>query len=432
MFISLKKLLRKKKKKEVHKAQPETPKVIRTDPAQANSQPAQTEDFVEVHQLIWPFNLPPENRNVPTVTVSRKDLRNPCAIFLGCSGAGKTIFAMSEIYNALIEDPDCQVIIIDNYASVDKLKRWRSNYDALASYAGGTFISTAPDSDDRIDPFPEISEGYTVEMVETLVCGWYESAIGGKRRITTKEKAVIYRCLMDLYSTHSRFTAKDFFSSLGNRSETEAKSIAAVLSDVFNTSLPVFAGPGKTQDISGRVLIYGVKNDYLNEYKNNKDGNGALAMLCCISDAWSRVVANSRKGIRTWLYLDDVEFLAALPSATEYIDMLFRKAADHNCVPTMILHGVDNRCLSDDMLYRYGTSGLMLIMNSTPMSIHRLNEILPLTPAYKSFLWCYRNFGCGEGVVIIGGKPYCFQYYWRNVPFRRNPEDKYEVISPDR
>ena len=429
MFTSLKKRLRKKK--EVHKFQPGTPEVVRTDPAQANSQPAQTEDFVEVHQLIWPFNLPPENRNVPAVTVSRKDLKNPCGIFLGTSGAGKTVFAMSEIYNALIEDPDCQVIVIDNYASVSKTKQLKSKYAPLAAYAGGTVINAFLDSDARIAPFPEVSEGYTVEMVEALICGWYESAIGEKRRVTTTEKAVIYRCLMSLYSTCTSFTANDFFSFLENQPEPEAKSIATVLSDIFTTSLPVFAGPGKTRDISGRVLIYGVKNDYLNEYKNNKDGNGALAMLCCISDAWSRVVANSRKGIRTWLYLDDVEFLAALPSATEYIDMLFRKAADHNCVPTMILHGVDNRCLSDDMLYRYGTSGLMLIMNSTPMSIHRLNEILPLTPAYKSFLWCYRNFVCGEGVVIIGGKPYPFEYFREDMPFRWNASGECEVLCPD-
>ena len=416
MLKMLERCFGKRGSREVRKAQNGKPVVNQSQTHSESPQPEQKEDCVEFHNLVWPFDEPREGVRDYSIFADRKKVKNPCGIFLGTSGAGKTVFAKCEIYNALREDPDCRVIVIDTHASVDRMKQWKSHYAPLASYAGGTFINAFPDSGANINPFPEVGEGYTVEMVAMLVCGLYESAIGEKRSVTTAEKAIIYRCLMRLYSAHSRFTAKDFFAFLEAQPEPEAKSITGMLSDAFSKSLPAFWGPDKSHDCDGRVLIYGVKVDYLNEYSGNKDSYGVKALLCCLSDAWSRVVANSKKGIRTWLYIDDVEHLATLPSPTEFVDMMFRKSADYNCFPTMILHGTFGTHLSDDMIYRYGTSGLMLIMNSCAQDRYMLAETLPLSQAYKSFInQCAGDWGVGEGVVIIEGKPYYFRY---RAPYR--------------
>ena len=170
---------------------------------------------------------------------------------MGTSGSGKSFKAKTEIVNVLLKTDD-DVIIIDPEAE----------YGYLTECFNGTNINISAGSSEHINPM-DISEDYDEEPLKLkseFLLSLSNLIVGGRKGLSTQEKAVIDRAVALTYSkTFSSFgkheipTLKDFYETLLVQPESEAKNVALSLELYIKGSLSVFAE--KTNiDMNNRLI----------------------------------------------------------------------------------------------------------------------------------------------------------------------------------
>ena len=58
-------------------------------------------------------------------------------------------------------------------------------------------------------------------------------------------------------------------------------------------------------------------------------------MQICLNDIWNKMIANKKKNIRTWFYIDEFYLLLKMPSSASYLQMVWKRARKWMGTPTV-------------------------------------------------------------------------------------------------
>ena len=323
---------------------------------------------------------------------NRKKLLNGNGWYLGASGSGKSGDAKLEIAQNFLRTKD-DIIIIDpqNEFSDNIVKKFR-----------GTSVKFSPLEKIFINPF-DVPD----DMPRNEICDSKRDFILSiceqmkKAPLSAGETAVIGRCLKIVYGNMILNipdkngnvlppTFLDFRQALLEQPEKEAQDLALYMEEFETGSLTMFAEQSNV-DIHNRVISYGLNGIGKHMW--------AVAMVIMMENINLRVRNNFKRGIATWIYVDEAHELLQDELTMLYLVQFFKEIRKFGGLLTGILQNVGNIThgrLSRDML---SNSEFVVLLKQSKQDMEELMDVLGVTEEQLKYV---TNADYGKGLLKHG------------------------------
>lgn len=320
------------------------------------------------------------------LSLDRKLLKAPNGFVLGTPGSGKSFSVKREIVNVLLRDADDEVIIIDP----------EREYSVIGQNFNGEIIKISSDSATTINPM-DINENYgddtdPVVLKSEFLISLFDLIIGGALGLSSTQKTLIDRVCRRTYETLGRQTPTliDFYTILKEQEEEEARQLVMDLEIYIEGSLSVFSAKTNV-DITKRLVIYDIK-DLGKQLKT-------MGMLIVLDQVWNRITTNRERGVRTWLYIDEMQLLFTNEYSENYFFELWSRARKWGAIPTGITQNVETLLLSDLARRMLSNSDFVMMLNQAKSDRTQLVRLFDISEEQEKFVV---NSPEGYGLMVFG------------------------------
>ena len=321
---------------------------------------------------------------------NRKKLINGNGFVFGVPGSGKSFFCKMEMGNVFLSGGD-EIIVIDPM----------NEYFDIAHTYGGTVVNMSTYTDNYVNPLDmdvwsldlNDSKGMIREKGEFML-GLCEQCMG--ESLNSRQKSIIDRCVRKLYIDIVRSREKyvpimsDFYEILMNQPEEEAKDIALSLELFVNGSLNIFNHQTNV-DVDNRFTVYGIR-DLGTELS-------PITMLVMMESIQNRIIANGKRGIATWLYIDEFHVLLNSEYSAKYLQQLWKKVRKQGGLCTGITQNIVDLLQNYTATTMLANSEFVALLKQANTDSSRMAEVIGVSEAQLRFV---TNTSSGMGLMKCG------------------------------
>ena len=321
---------------------------------------------------------------------NRKKLINGNGFVFGVPGSGKSHFCKMELGQVFLGGED-EIIIIDPM----------NEYFDIAHTYGGTVVNMSTYTDNYVNPLDmdvwsldlNDSKGMIREKGEFML-GLCEQCIG--ESLNSRQKSIIDRCVRKLYIEIARSREKyvpvmsDFYDILMNQPEEEAKDIALSLELFVNGSLNIFNHQTNV-DVDNRFTVYGIR-DLGTELS-------PITMLVMMESIQNRIIENGKRGIATWLYIDEFHVLLNSEYSAKYLQQLWKKVRKQGGLCTGITQNVVDLLQNYTATTMLANSEFVSLLKQANTDSSKMAEVIGVSEAQLRFV---TNTQSGMGLMKCG------------------------------
>lgn len=350
---------------------------------------------------------------------NRKKLKAPNGWVLGKPGRGKSFAVKREIFSNFINNPEDEFLIIDP----------QNEYGMFARAVGGIVYDIDPSSETYINPF-DISDDYDLDgsnpvafkssfimtMINSIVASNGSALSAADRTIIDRVVKIIYRDMRSDWTLDEMPTLMDFFEVLKQQPEVEAKRMVTTLELYTEGSLSCFTHHTNVP-YDGRMRVFNTKS-----LPRSLQSMGMLIVLDQVSN---RASYNYKRGVRTWLYVDEAQKFFESDYSIDYFDQVFSEGRKKLIIPTAITQNVDRVLKHDKARQMFSNSDFNLVLGQSDNDLTRhLVPTLHLSAKEKEWL-SEEGSKPGYGLLICGASRILFR-----DEFPKGT-DLYELFSTD-
>ncbi len=321
---------------------------------------------------------------------NRKKLINGNGFVIGVPGSGKSFFCKMEMGNVFLGTDD-EIIVIDPM----------NEYFDIAHTYGGTVVNMSTYTDNYVNPLDmdvwsldlNDSKGMIREKGEFML-GLCEQCMG--ESLNSRQKSIIDRCVRKLYIDIARSREKyvpvmsDFYEILMNQPEEEAKDIALSLELFVNGSLNIFNHQTNV-DVDNRFTVYGIR-DLGTELS-------PITMLVMMESIQNRIIANGKRGVATWLYIDEFHVLLNSEYSAKYLQQLWKKVRKQGGLCTGITQNVVDLLQNYTATTMLANSEFVALLKQANTDSSKMAEVIGVSEAQLRFV---TNTQSGMGLMKCG------------------------------
>ena len=321
---------------------------------------------------------------------NRKKLINGNGFVFGVPGSGKSHFCKMELGQVFLGGED-EIIIIDPM----------NEYFDIAYAYGGTVVNMSTYTDNYVNPLDmdvwsldlNDSKGMIREKGEFML-GLCEQCMG--ESLNSRQKSIIDRCVRKLYIEIARSREKyvpvmsDFYDILMNQPEEEAKDIALSLELFVNGSLNIFNHQTNV-DVDNRFTVYGIR-DLGTELS-------PITMLVMMESIQNRIIENGKRGIATWLYIDEFHVLLNSEYSAKYLQQLWKKVRKQGGLCTGITQNVVDLLQNYTATTMLANSEFVALLKQANTDSSKMAEVIGVSEAQLRFV---TNTQSGMGLMKCG------------------------------
>ena len=321
---------------------------------------------------------------------NRKKLINGNGFVFGVPGSGKSFFCKMEMGNVFLSGND-EIIVIDPM----------NEYFDIAQTYGGTVVNMSTYTDNYVNPLDmdvwsldlNDSKGMIREKGE-FILGLCEQCMG--ESLNSRQKSIIDRCVRRLYIEIARNREKyvpimsDFYEILMSQPEDEAKDIALSLELFVNGSLNIFNHQTNV-DVDNRFTVYGIR-DLGTELS-------PITMLVMMESIQNRIIANGKRGIATWLYIDEFHVLLNSEYSAKYLQQLWKKVRKQGGLCTGITQNIVDLLQNYTATTMLANSEFVALLKQANTDSSRMAEVIGVSEAQLRFV---TNTSSGMGLMKCG------------------------------
>ena len=321
---------------------------------------------------------------------NRKKLINGNGFVFGVPGSGKSHFCKMELGQVFLGGED-EIIIIDPM----------NEYFDIAHTYGGTVVNMSTYTDNYVNPLDmdvwsldlNDSKGMIREKGEFML-GLCEQCMG--ESLNSRQKSIIDRCVRKLYIEIARSREKyvpvmsDFYDILMNQPEEEAKDIALSLELFVNGSLNIFNHQTNV-DVDNRFTVYGIR-DLGTELS-------PITMLVMMESIQNRIIENGKRGIATWLYIDEFHVLLNSEYSAKYLQQLWKKVRKQGGLCTGITQNVVDLLQNYTATTMLANSEFVALLKQANTDSSKMAEVIGVSEAQLRFV---TNIQSGMGLMKCG------------------------------
>ena len=321
---------------------------------------------------------------------NRKKLINGNGFVFGVPGSGKSFFCKMEMGNVFLSGRD-EIIVIDPM----------NEYFDIAKTYGGTVVNMSTYTDNYVNPLDmdvwsldlNDSRGMIREKGE-FVLGVCEQCMG--ENLNSRQKSIIDRCVRKLYIGIAKSREKyvpvmsDFYEVLMGQPEEEAKDIALSLELFVNGSLNIFNHQTNV-DVDSRFTVYGIR-DLGTELS-------PITMLVMMESIQNRIIANGKRGIATWLYIDEFHVLLNSEYSARYLQQLWKKVRKQGGLCTGITQNIVDLLQNYTATTMLANSEFVALLKQASTDSSRMAEVIGVSEAQLRYV---ANTSSGMGLIKCG------------------------------
>ena len=308
---------------------------------------------------------------------NRKKLINGNGFVFGVPGSGKSFFCKMEMGSVFLSGND-EIIVIDPM----------NEYFDIAQTYGGTVVNMSTYTDNYVNPLDmdvwsldlNDSKGMIREKGEFML-GLCEQCMG--ESLNSRQKSIIDRCVRKLYIEIARNREKyvpimsDFYEILMNQPEDEARDIALSLELFVNGSLNIFNHQTNV-DVDNRFTVYGIR-DLGTELS-------PITMLVMMESIQNRIIANGKRGIATWLYIDEFHVLLNSEYSAKYLQQLWKKVRKQGGLCTGITQNIVDLLQNYTATTMLANSEFVALLKQANTDSSRMAEVIGVSEAQLRFV----------------------------------------------
>lgn len=338
---------------------------------------------------------------------NRLNSKNGNGVILGAPGSGKSFASKREIVNILLNTDD-QVIIIDP----------EREYVALNKEFDGETVRVAVGSRVYINPLDvDLDEGSDhddpITLKSDFMCSLVETMMGGHMLLGPSHKSIIDRCVRRIYNPYIEHinmlnreksadepkitcvpeaapTLQDFYQLLIAQPEPEAQSIALALELYCQGSFDLFAHHTNVET-HNRFVVYDTKD--LGSTMID------LGLQVCLNDIWNKMISNHKKGIKTWIYIDEFHHLVKTQTSSNFVMNIWKRARKWSGIPTGMTQNVGDLLGTPAAQAVILNSEFIMMLGQSAFDRDVLGEMLKISPSQLSYI---TNSDPGEGLIYTG------------------------------
>ncbi len=301
--------------------------------------------------------------------------------------------AMGAVY--LSNGPDCHT---DDIIVVDPM----NEYFDIAKLYGGTVVNLSSYTDNYMNPLEVdladlsvLKRRAVIRQKSEFMLGLCEQSTG--ESLNSRQKTLIDRCVRKVYQEAARKkqipVMTDFYRTLLEQKEEEARGLALSMELFTEGSLNIFNHQSNV-DVDNRFLVFGIQ-----DLGEELFPIAMLVMLECIQQ---RIMENWKKGIATWLWIDEFHVLLQSPYSANYLWALWKKVRKRRGICTGITQNLADILRSDSR----DTIGTMLansefvaLLRQSSTDLDTVADALNISEAQLDYV---NNAPAGTGLLRFG------------------------------
>lgn len=333
------------------------------------------------------YGVNANSRNL--IILNRLDLNNGNGMILGSAGAGKGVASKMEIAYVAASRINDEIIIVDPEAEYSPLVKALGGVSIPVAAGTGNYINAMDmdiDYGDKKDPVT-IKAEFIMALCEKIM-----------KRVEPNEASIIDRCTSNVYrdyiSGESKLppTLKNLRQDLMRQPEPEAKRIATSLEYFTDGTLDVFAHQTNV-DVKNRIIAFNI----MEMSKQLK----AVGMLVLMDFILSKVMANRRKGITTWVYFDEMHLLFSNDDTSEFLATSWKRYRKYGGIATGITQQIEDCLYTKAGKAILGNSEFMILLKQAPTDRIPLAKLLNISQEQLAYIG--EGTRPGHGLIKAGG-----------------------------
>ena len=211
-----------------------------------------------------------------------------------------------------------------------------------------------------------------------------------QRSLVDRVATGMYREFLDTPGA-AQPTLATLHARMAAQSEPEARELATALELYAKGSASGFA-QGTNIDRENRVFVYdtaGLSGDLR-----------TFGMMVVLEDIWGRIVRNRNRGVRTWVYVDELHLMASNPYALEYLQAFWARVRKYGAAMTGMTQDIDLVLSSPEMAAMLKNSSYLKLLNQSEAAAASLTMLLGLSSRQHEM---FTNAAPGTGLMRIAG-----------------------------
>lgn len=347
------------------------------------------------------------------IMFNRLDERNQNfnALYIAGSGAGKSFAAKNEMVLAYLKSEKNVIYVIDP----------EGEYTDIARELKGEVIELSPQSHSFINPFDmDLEYGgddSAIGVKAGYITGMIELMLGTGGTVDGKSRSIIDRCVKNIYKGYFEHmnnlrninpsitcdrdaspTLQKLYSEFREQPEPEAQELASIIETFAVGTSDIFAH--RTNVATDKRLVV---------YNINKLGRGlwGLGLYIVLNDIWNKMIENHKKGLNTWIYIDEFKLLLQLESSAMFVTQFWLRARKWHGLPTAILQNTDDLLMSPTTRGIVNNTYFLVMMSMQKQQAANMMELVNIEESQLEYIGPGQEKGHGliyTGNVVI---PFC-------------------------
>ena len=326
------------------------------------------------------------------------------ALYIAGSGGGKSFAAKNEMIQVYLKSEKNVVYVIDP----------EGEYVRIARNLNGEVIELSPQSRSFINPFDMDleygGEDSAIGVKAGYITGMIELMLGTGGAVDGKSRSIIDRCVKNVYKGYFEHlnnlrninpsitcdrdaspTLQKLYSEFREQPEPEAQELASIIETFAVGTSDIFAHRTNVST-DKRLVVYDI----------NKLGRGlwGLGLYIVLNDIWNKMIENHKKGLNTWIYIDEFKLLLQLESSAMFVTQFWLRARKWHGVPTAILQNTDDLLMNTTIKGIINNTYFLVLMSMQKQQATNMMEFINLEESQLQYLEPGQDKG--EGLIYTG------------------------------
>lgn len=327
------------------------------------------------------------------VICNRKQLTSPMGFVCGKTGSGKGMFTKTEMTGTIFSNPTDEIYVIDR----------AGEYTAIAERYGGTTYHFGVGTGTYLNPFDTVSVDHMTRTeqiafkIDAMLAQAGASAAEAGKNLSEVDQSIIQRCVELAFAHAERRgdglppTLQDFYDIAKEQPEEEAGVIALRYERFVKGAMDFF---NKQSNVNWGTRIV----DF--NLKDLPDSMLVFALINVCEAVRNRMYFNAKRGVRTWLYVEEMQSLFAYPTVLNYFSRFSNEGRKFGLLLTGITQNavamLNNEAAQNIVL----NADFLMLLKQSPLDRQKWVELLNLSPQEEECI--DESAEAGDGLLIAG------------------------------
>lgn len=356
------------------------------------------------------------------VICNRKLLTSPMGFVCGKTGSGKGMFVKTEMTGTIFSNPTDEIYVIDR----------AGEYTEIARRYGGTVYHFGVGTGTYLNPFDTVSVSHMSRpeqiafKIDAMLAQAGASAEETGAPLSEVDQSIIQRCVeLAFERAEDRDdelppTLQDFYDIAREQPERQAQVIALKYERFVKGSMDFFNHQTNVA-WDTRVVDFNLKD--------LPDSMLVFALINVCEAVRNRMYFNAKRGVRTWLYVEEMQSMFAYPTVLNYFSRFSNEGRKFGLLLTGITQNatamLDNEAARNIVL----NADFIMLLKQSPLDRMRWAELLNLSEQEEECI--DESAEAGDGLLLAGSArvPIRGKFPSGNVLydlFSTNPNEKKE------